>query len=96
MLSAAIPTGCKDGKQNMQPNPAVRALDIFLRKLLSHSLLSTDDQAGIAALPHSSRHYDANDYILREGDHSDKRACPARASSLRDTLPPARHTRQRA
>jgi CRP-like cAMP-binding protein len=58
----------------MQSKAAVRGLDIFLRKLLSHSLLSTDDQEAIAALPHSRRHFDANDYILREGDRSD--LCP--------------------
>lgn len=47
-----------------------QGLDIFLRKLLSHSLLSTDDQAAILSLPHGVRHFEPNTYILREGDRS--------------------------
>ncbi|MBN8843170.1 MAG: Crp/Fnr family transcriptional regulator [Sphingomonadales bacterium] len=52
----------------------LRRHDIFLRKLLSHSLLSDEDQDAIAALPHSYRHLEPNEYILREGDRSD--TCP--------------------
>ena len=49
-------------------------LDIFLRKLLSHSPLPAEDQAAIAALPHSVRHLEPNSYILREGERSG--VCP--------------------
>ncbi len=53
---------------------------IFLAKLLSHSLLSTEDQAAIAALPHQTRRLQPNDYILREGDRSD--ICPVLRSGF--------------
>ncbi|MBB6427794.1 Crp/Fnr family transcriptional regulator [Sphingopyxis sp. JAI128] len=55
-------------------------MGIFLAKLLSHSLLSTEDQAAIAALPHQTRHLEPNDYILREGDPSD--ICPVLRSGF--------------
>ncbi|MGL3820498.1 Crp/Fnr family transcriptional regulator [Sphingopyxis sp. R3-92] len=45
-------------------------LGIFLRKLLSHSRLSADDQEAIRSLPFTLRRLEANDYILREGDRA--------------------------
>jgi len=45
-------------------------LGIFVRKLLSHSKLSVDDQAAIAALPFSLRQLEPNDYILNEGERA--------------------------
>lgn len=45
-------------------------LGIFVRKLLSHSRLSTDDQAAIAALPFSLRQLEPNAYILNEGERA--------------------------
>lgn len=49
-------------------------LGIFIRKLLSHSHLSADDQQAIASLPFHVRRLEPNDYILREGDRA--RVCP--------------------
>jgi CRP-like cAMP-binding protein len=49
-------------------------LGIFVRKLLSHSRLSTDDQAAIAALPFSLRSMEPNAYILSEGERAS--ICP--------------------
>lgn len=49
-------------------------LGIFVRKLLSHSRLSADDQQAIASLPFSIRRLEPNDYILREGDRA--QVCP--------------------
>lgn len=43
-------------------------LGIFIRKLLSHSRLSAEDQEAISALPFSLRRLEPNDYMLREGD----------------------------
>lgn len=54
----------------MRAEIPLQGLEIFLRKLLSHSLLSTDDQAAILSLPHGVRHFEPNTYILREGDRS--------------------------
>ena len=53
---------------------APRGIDLLLRKLLSHSLLSTDDQNAIAALPFTPRRLDAGGIIIREGERSD--ICP--------------------
>lgn len=64
----------------MNANTGHAGLDIFLRKLLSHSPLTTDDQAAILALPHSVRHLEPNSYILREGDRSG--ACPILCSGF--------------
>ncbi|MDK2760903.1 MAG: Crp/Fnr family transcriptional regulator [Sphingopyxis sp.] len=58
----------------MTAKSAPPGLDIFLRKLLSHSPLTDDDQAAIMAMPHSVRHMEPNSYILREGDRSG--VCP--------------------
>ena len=58
----------------MPPELAPRGLDFLLRKLLSHSLLSTDDQNAIAALPFSLRRLDAGSVIIREGERCD--ICP--------------------
>jgi CRP-like cAMP-binding protein len=55
-------------------------MGVFLAKLLSHSLLSTEDQAAIAALPHQTRHLEPNAYILREGERSD--ICPVLRSGF--------------
>lgn len=49
-------------------------LGIFVRKLLSHSRLSADDQSAIAALPFSLRRLEPNDYIFREGEKA--KICP--------------------
>ncbi len=49
-------------------------LDIFARKLLSHSLLSTIDQEAILSLPFSLRVLGPNEYILREGEQA--HVCP--------------------
>jgi CRP-like cAMP-binding protein len=56
------------------PELAPRGLDSLLRKLLSHSLLSTDDQNAIAALPFTLRRLDAGSVIIREGERCD--ICP--------------------
>ena len=45
-------------------------LGIFVRKLLSHSRLSTDDQAAIATLPFSLWSMEPNAYILSEGERA--------------------------
>jgi CRP-like cAMP-binding protein len=55
-------------------------LGIFVRKLLSHSRISTEDQAAIAALPFSLRNLDPNDYILNEGDRAE--ICPVLLSGF--------------
>jgi CRP-like cAMP-binding protein len=55
-------------------------LGIFVRKLLSHSRISTDDQAAIAALPFSLRHLEPNDYILNEGERA--QICPVLLSGF--------------
>src|SRR3546814_6286732 len=47
---------------------------LLLRKLLSHSLLSTEDQNAIAALPFTLRRLDAGGVIIREGERCD--ICP--------------------
>jgi CRP-like cAMP-binding protein len=62
------------GMLMMRAKSALPGFDLFLRKLLSHSPLSADDLSAIAALPHSYRRIEPNDYILREGDRSD--LCP--------------------
>jgi CRP-like cAMP-binding protein len=49
-------------------------LGIFLRKLLSHSRLSADDQAAIRAQPFTLRTLEPNEYILREGEKA--QICP--------------------
>jgi CRP-like cAMP-binding protein len=49
-------------------------LDIFVRKLLAHSRLSTADQAELLALPFQYRELGPNMTILREGDRS--QLCP--------------------
>jgi CRP-like cAMP-binding protein len=49
-------------------------LGIFIRKLLSHSRLSADDQEALRSLPFQFRRFDPNDYILREGDKA--KICP--------------------
>ncbi len=43
-------------------------LEIFVRKLLSHSLLSTEVQNAMADLPYSLRRLEPGEYIMREGD----------------------------
>src|SRR5690606_17665515 len=48
--------------------PASGELDIFVRKLLSHSALGPDDQQALRLLPYTARRLDAGDYILREGE----------------------------
>ncbi len=49
-------------------------LSILIRKLLSHSLLSTADQEAIAALPHKIKTPPPGGSILREGDQAE--ICP--------------------
>lgn len=49
-------------------------LGIFIRKLLSHSPLSADDQQAMRKLPFSIRRLEPNDYIIREGDKA--KVCP--------------------
>src|SRR3546814_16475971 len=51
-----------------------RGVDLLLRKLLSHSLLSTEDKNAIAALPFTLRRLDAGGVIIREGERCD--ICP--------------------
>jgi len=55
-------------------------LGIFVRKLLSHSRLSTDDQAAIAALPFSLRTLEPDAYILNEGERA--KICPVLLSGF--------------
>lgn len=55
-------------------------LGIFVRKLLSHSRLSTADQTAIAALPFSLRTLEPNDYILNEGERA--KICPVLLSGF--------------
>ncbi|MGB7411955.1 Crp/Fnr family transcriptional regulator [Sphingopyxis granuli] len=55
-------------------------LGIFIRKLLSHSRLSADDQQAIASLPFSLRRLEPNEYILREGDLA--KVCPVLLSGF--------------
>ncbi|HET6526863.1 Crp/Fnr family transcriptional regulator [Sphingopyxis sp.] len=55
------------------PAPDPR-LGIFLRKLLSHSLLSAEDQRLLASVPFQLRRIEPNEYILREGDPT--HVCP--------------------
>lgn len=59
-------------------NPSV--FDIFLRKLRSHSMLTTEDQRLLASLPHQMRRLSPNDYILREGDQAIQ--CPILLSGI--------------
>lgn len=56
------------------PPPGEERLDIFVRKLLSHSSLAPDDREVLRALPYTPRRLDAGDYVLREGDRPD--VCP--------------------
>src|SRR3546814_16389928 len=58
----------------MPPELVPRGVDLLLRKLLSHSLLSTEDQNAIAALPFTLRRLDAGGVIIREGERCD--ICP--------------------
>ncbi len=61
----------------LQDLPTIRGktgLELFVRKLLSHSLLSTEVQNAIAALPYSLRRLEPGEYILREGERA--RICP--------------------
>lgn len=55
------------------PAPGTK-LDIFVRKLLAYSRLSTADQGELLALPYQYRELGPNMTILREGDHS--QICP--------------------
>lgn len=55
-------------------------LSIMVRKLLSHSLLSTADQQAIAALPHTIKRLPPAGTILREGDRAD--VCPVLLSGF--------------
>ena len=55
-------------------------LGIFVRKLLSHSRISTADQAALAALPFSLRTLEPNDYILNEGERA--KICPVLLSGF--------------
>lgn len=55
-------------------------LGIFVRKLLSHSRISADDQAAIASLPFSLRNLEPNDYILNEGERA--KICPVLLSGF--------------
>src|SRR3546814_9472204 len=58
----------------MPPELVPRGVDLLLRKLLSHSLLSTEDQNAIAAPPFTLRRLDAGGVIIREGERCD--ICP--------------------
>lgn len=58
----------------MPPELAPRGVDLLLRKLLNHSLLSTDDQNAVAALPFTRRRLDPGSIIIREGERCD--ICP--------------------
>lgn len=49
-------------------------LGIFIRKLLSHSPLSADDQRAIRELPFTIRRLEPNEYVLREGEKA--KVCP--------------------
>ncbi|MFC0103643.1 Crp/Fnr family transcriptional regulator [Sphingopyxis terrae] len=64
-LTGQAPGGATSGE---------RPLRIMLRKLLSHSMMSTDDQRALENLPFTLRTLEANDYILREGSRAE--ACP--------------------
>ncbi|ALH79810.1 hypothetical protein AN936_05360 [Sphingopyxis macrogoltabida] len=55
-------------------------LGIFVRKLISHSRLSADDQAAIASLPFSIKTLEPNDHILREGERAE--ICPVLLSGF--------------
>lgn len=57
-------------RQQMELGP----LSILIRKLLSHSPLSTADQEAIAALPHHIKRVPPGGSILREGDQAE--VCP--------------------
>lgn len=54
--------------------PAVDRLDIFARKLLSHSKLSRVEHQAILSLPFTLRQLEPGEYIMREGDHA--KICP--------------------
>jgi CRP-like cAMP-binding protein len=54
--------------------------DVFLRKLRSHSMLTTEDQRLLASLPHQMRRLAPNEYILREGDQAT--VCPILLSGI--------------
>lgn len=49
-------------------------LGIFIRKLLSHSPLSAEDQREIRDLPYTIRRLEPNEHILREGEKA--KVCP--------------------
>jgi CRP-like cAMP-binding protein len=57
-------------KEQQRKRMELGPLSILIRKLLSHSLLSTADQEAIAALSHSIRHMAPGEAILREGDRA--------------------------
>jgi CRP-like cAMP-binding protein len=63
----------------MPPEP-VRGLNLLLQKLLSHSLLSTEEQNAIAALPFTLRRLDAGGVIIREGERCE--ICPVLLSGF--------------
>lgn len=49
-------------------------LGIFIRKLLSHSPLSANDQEALRSLPFHIKRLEPNDHILREGEKA--KVCP--------------------
>lgn len=52
------------------PGGTYASLDIFVRKLISHSMLTTEDQRQLAGIPFQVRRFAPNEYILREGDQA--------------------------
>lgn len=49
-------------------DPASATLSPFVRKLLSHAVLSEADQAAVLDLPNSTRRLESGSYLVREGD----------------------------
>jgi hypothetical protein len=61
----------------------------MLRKLEYWHSLDADDRAAILALPHTIRHLEQNNYIVREFDRAEYSVCCCRASrSATRLLPP--------
>lgn len=56
--------------QNLPALGEKSGLSLFVRKLLSHSLLSEEVQNAVASLPYSLKRLDPGEFILREGDRA--------------------------
>ena len=71
-VSRSRPAFRREPAVTSQNEPSTYTLDPLVRKLEYWLPLDPADRAALLALPHKVKHVEAHDYIVRQGDRTEK------------------------